>query len=114
MANPRILIVDDEVPLLTVLSDSLKGMKTEYEIVTATDGLAALEHLEKGPFDLVVTDYGMTGMDGLELLESIRSIRPKTRNEDNNGKITHHYARSRSCGSYRNLYRVYPSGGWSG
>lgn len=79
MANPRILIVDDEVSLLTVLSDSLKGMKTEYEIVTAADGLSALEHLEKGPFDLVVTDYKMAGMDGLELLESIRSIRPKTR-----------------------------------
>ncbi len=79
MANPRILIVDDDLSLLTVLSDCLKGMKTEYEIVAATDGLAALEHLEKGPFDLVVTDYGMTGMDGLELLESIRSIRPKTR-----------------------------------
>jgi CheY-like chemotaxis protein len=79
MSNPRILIVDDEEALLKVLSDSLKGMKTEYELVTATDGLGALEHLKKDPFDLVVTDYRMAGMDGLELLESIRSIRPKTR-----------------------------------
>lgn len=79
MAKARILIVDDEESLLKVLSDSLKGLKSEFEIITATNGLEALEHLEEHAFELVVTDYRMAGMDGLELLESIRSVQPKTR-----------------------------------
>ena len=79
MRNHRILIVDDEESVLTVLRDSLQRMGTMYDIVTATDGLTALEYLRKDPFDLVVTDYKMAGMDGLELLESVRSIQPETR-----------------------------------
>jgi CheY-like chemotaxis protein len=79
MATPRILIVDDEEALLKVLSDSLEGLAGEYEIVTATNGLEALDHLKEHPFELVITDYRMDEMDGLELLEAIRSIRPETR-----------------------------------
>lgn len=79
MATPRILIVDDEESLLKVLSDSLEGLAGEYEVVTAANGLEALEHLEEHPFELVITDYRMDEMDGLELLEAIRSIRPETR-----------------------------------
>jgi CheY-like chemotaxis protein len=79
MAAARILIVDDEESLLKVLSDSLKGLKSEYEIVTATNGDEAMEHLERTNFELVITDYRMAGMDGLKLLESIRAVRPKTR-----------------------------------
>lgn len=79
MGLQRILIVDDEESVLTILKNSLKGMKSQYEIVTATDGQTAFQHLKEDPFDLVVTDYKMAGMDGLELLESVRSIQPDTR-----------------------------------
>lgn len=79
MSKQRILIVDDEESVRKVLARSLKKEHEESEIVTAKNGLTALEHLREGPFDLVVTDYKMAGMDGLELLETIREMRPDTR-----------------------------------
>jgi CheY-like chemotaxis protein len=75
----RILIVDDEVSILRVLSDSLGSRGGVDEIVTATDGPSALAHLGRSPFDLVITDYRMTGMNGLELIDAIRSIQPRAR-----------------------------------
>jgi CheY-like chemotaxis protein len=79
MTGQRILIVDDEESVLTVLRDSL-GKRSDFrQITTATDGSSALEYLRKDSFDLVITDYRMAGMNGLELLEAVRSIQPKAR-----------------------------------
>jgi two-component system response regulator (stage 0 sporulation protein F) len=79
MGNKRILIVDDEETILTVLKGSLRVLGPEYEVVTATSGDAALERLHQQTFDVVVTDYLMGGMDGLQLMEIIHSINPETR-----------------------------------
>ena len=79
MGNQRILIVDDEEAILTVLSNSLKKRNADCEIVTATNGSTALDQISRKPFDLVITDYKMNGMDGLELMEAISSIHPETR-----------------------------------
>jgi DNA-binding NtrC family response regulator len=54
-------------------------MGTNYQVFTATDGLAALNELEQRPFDLVVTDYSMPRMNGLELLRAIRLRQPEMR-----------------------------------
>jgi CheY-like chemotaxis protein len=79
MATKRILIVDDEEAVLSVLQSSLKKLGPDHEVVTAKDGFDALGQIEKGPFDVVVTDYKMAGMDGLELLEAIRFRQPGAR-----------------------------------
>jgi CheY-like chemotaxis protein len=78
MGNQRILIVDDEESVLTVLKDGLR-MIEDYEVATATDGASALEMLRQTPYDLIVTDYRMAGMDGLELLETVKAIQPSTK-----------------------------------
>jgi response regulator RpfG family c-di-GMP phosphodiesterase len=66
----RILIVDDERDITSVLSDVLgdKG----YETVAAHDGLDAIERYTADPFDLVITDLKMPRMGGLELLKALR------------------------------------------
>ena len=67
---PRILIVDDEE---TVSSAFCRILKREgYEVETATSGERALELLDKGAVDLMLTDISMPGMDGLELLDRMR------------------------------------------
>ncbi len=76
MSQKRILIVDDEEAILTVLKNSLKKLGSDYKVVTATDGFTALDELSEEPFDLVVTDYNMAQMDGLELLEAVRYAQP--------------------------------------
>lgn len=76
MSTKRILIVDDEESILTVLKGSLKKLGPDYQVVTVTDGFAALDALLEQPFELVVTDYNMAQMDGLELMEAIRYAQP--------------------------------------
>jgi CheY-like chemotaxis protein len=75
----RILVVDDEESILTLLERSLKTLNPDYQIVTVNNGFDALNHLEQTPFDIVITDYHMAEMDGLELLEATRYVNPKTR-----------------------------------
>ena len=52
-------------------------IKREYpnhRIVTAANGLAALDEVGRQQFDLVITDYRMPETDGLELLAAIRQM----------------------------------------
>ena len=79
MNSKHILIVDDDPSILLVLQNSLKLMGSEYQIVTASDGFTALDHLYKQRFDLVITDYYMSQMDGLELMEAVRHAQSDAR-----------------------------------
>jgi CheY-like chemotaxis protein len=74
-----VLIVDDEDGVLSVLKNSLRKLGDQFRVSTAAGGEAAVDMLIQRKYDLVVTDYKMTGMNGLELLEKIHSIRPETR-----------------------------------
>lgn len=65
----RVLVVDDNEDFLTLLKRSLSS---EYEVVTASDGKAAMTVLDEGTVDLVVTDLMMPGVDGKALCAHIR------------------------------------------
>jgi len=61
----RILVVDDDDQIRSVLSDMLtiNGHKT----IACADGYAALDAIGKDSFDILITDLGMPGMSGLDL-----------------------------------------------
>lgn len=67
----RILVVDDDENIRKYFSKVLTA--EHYSVVTAHDGAAALDALEKYQFDLVVLDVMMPGMDGYEFAENLRS-----------------------------------------
>jgi DNA-binding response OmpR family regulator len=67
----RILLVDDEQSLQTLLSFPLR--KDGYEVVQATDGRQALDRFREQPFDLVVLDLMLPRVDGLEVCRRLRS-----------------------------------------
>jgi DNA-binding NtrC family response regulator len=71
----RILIVDDEDALLFTLAANLELEGMEVEV--AESGARALELLEAGRFDLMLTDIRMPGMDGVELFRRARVIAPE-------------------------------------
>ena len=71
MADDLILIVDDVVDNLNILSDLLK-MKG-YDTLTATSGEIALELLKDHKPNLVLLDISMPGMDGYQVCEKIKS-----------------------------------------
>lgn len=68
----RVLVVDDEEPILELLKYNLE--KAGYEVKTATDGLKAVEIAKKFLPDLVLLDIMMPVMDGVETCRRIREI----------------------------------------
>jgi DNA-binding response OmpR family regulator len=68
---PRILLVDDEQSVQTLLSYPLR--KEGYEVVQAFDGREALARFGEASFDLVVLDVMMPRLDGLEVCRRLRA-----------------------------------------
>ena len=69
----KILIVDDEEPIVDVLSYNLE--KANYEVVIAHDGEEALSQAQKELPDLIILDLMLPKMDGLEVCRTLRSER---------------------------------------
>jgi DNA-binding response OmpR family regulator len=70
--SKRILIVDDEPRYLRLLEANLR---TEgYEVVTAQDGLQALEVFSSNPIDLVLLDVMMPRLDGFATCQRLREF----------------------------------------
>jgi DNA-binding response OmpR family regulator len=72
----RILVVEDEEQLATLVRDGLSS--AGYGVELAGDGLGALRKVEASPPDLVILDWMLPGLDGLEVCRRIRqtSITP--------------------------------------
>jgi DNA-binding response OmpR family regulator len=71
---PRILLVDDEQPIQTLLSFPLQ--RDGYEVVMAGDGQEALTRFSEQAFDLVVLDLMLPKVDGLEVCKRMRARSP--------------------------------------
>lgn len=72
MKRFRILVVDDEKRVLNFLRAKLKS--SGYEVLTASNGLEALEQAQAQEPDLIVLDLLMPNMDGFETLKELRSF----------------------------------------
>jgi len=69
----RILVVDDEPDIRTLLRIALERVE-EFEVVVVASGADALTELAARTFDVVLLDVMMPGMDGLETLERLRAL----------------------------------------
>jgi DNA-binding response OmpR family regulator len=67
----RILLVDDEQSIQTLLSYPLR--KDGYHVTSALDGSEALRRFEEGRFDLVILDLMLPRLDGVEVCRELRS-----------------------------------------
>jgi len=70
MAPPRILVVDDEENIRTLVETYLKN--DGYDVVTAATGEDAVEKVASAAPDLVILDVRLPGIDGFEVLRRIR------------------------------------------
>jgi two-component system chemotaxis sensor kinase CheA len=66
----RVLVVDDSITTRTMEKNILET--NDYEVVVAVSGFDALDKLNAGRFDLMVSDVEMPGMDGFELTKKVR------------------------------------------
>ena len=73
--KPKLLIIDDEEQIRSLLIDLLGEVYDCREAGSAEDALTALQ---KETFDLVISDIDMGGMSGLELVPRVHSLSPDT------------------------------------
>lgn len=73
MNELRILVVDDNQALRYTIERRLR--MEGYHVDGLSDGAQAVEAIEKGNYDLLITDIVMEGMDGFELLRRIKDFR---------------------------------------
>jgi len=71
-----VLLAEDDRSTRSSLSQFLKGLG--YEVVEASTGHEAMEHLSARPFDIVVTDLMLPGVGGLEILRALQTDAPGT------------------------------------
>lgn len=71
----RILVADDDAMVRDVIVKFLSGQG--YDVLTANDGLEALQLLSIEDVHLVLTDLKMPGADGIEVLRTAARINPK-------------------------------------
>ena len=69
--SARILLVDDEQSIQTLLSYPLR--KDGYHVTSALDGSEALRRFEEGRFDLVILDLMLPQLNGVEVCRALRS-----------------------------------------
>lgn len=70
----EVLVVDDEVVVLTVLRELLR--RSGYRVTTAASAEEAIDLMQKRSFDLVLTDKNLPGASGLEVLRVARGLEP--------------------------------------
>ena len=69
-----VLLVDDESLVLAVTARGL--IEAGYDVITSTNGEAALELMQQRKFDLLITDMVMPGMNGKALTRLVRQQFP--------------------------------------
>lgn len=75
--KPRILVVDDEPQIRSMLRDSLT--RSGFDVSEASDGKEAIEKLRKNSFEVVIADILMPEKDGLEVIMYLQRESPLTK-----------------------------------
>jgi len=71
-----IVLVDDEPAVLAILHCLLRDLTAGYDLISVTDGAAALAQFAHRSIALVITDDHMPGMDGLALITAVKVVAP--------------------------------------
>ena len=73
----RILVIDDEAPIRSILRRSLQSFG--HEVVEAADGTDGTRLFESSSFDLVITDLFMPDKEGIETILDLRAKSPEVK-----------------------------------
>jgi len=73
-AGKRVLVIDDEEPILQMLSDALG--ECGYAVDTESNGEAALQRLARTDYDLTLCDWKMPGLNGRQIYERLQTVNP--------------------------------------
>lgn len=71
-ASPRILVVDDEPPIVDLVRGYL--IREGWTVDVAVDGQSAIDQARSNPPDVIVLDLMLPGIDGLEVCRQVRTF----------------------------------------
>ena len=71
-----IVLVDDEEMILTSI-DAFLSLETDYNVMSFTSALKALDYIGNNTIGLVISDYVMPEMDGISFLGKVREMKPE-------------------------------------
>jgi CheY-like chemotaxis protein len=74
--RPRVLVADDSMLARRIM---VSALASTYDVVQASNGLEAIEHLRNDSFACVVTDDNMPGCCGLDIAEFVQNLPPSRR-----------------------------------
>ena len=72
----RLLIVDDDTDLLSILGDIFR--EENYAVTLCSDGSEAIQRCQSSFFDLIITDIMLPGASGIDILREVKRNRPET------------------------------------
>ena len=70
----KILIVDDEPLILSLLEDYIEGINSTFKIYTLSDPVGAIDLIKNEGIHFVISDFKMPNIDGLKLLKLLDSL----------------------------------------
>jgi DNA-binding NtrC family response regulator len=71
-----VLVVDEDEDVLELTETFLERESDRLDVETETSSREALERIESGGVDCVVSDYRMPGMDGMDLFDAVSDREP--------------------------------------
>ena len=74
----RILLVDDDEAVRTVIGEQLLDLGADVESAESGEKALALAQ-SSGAFDVILSDYAMPGMNGVETIRAVREVQPQIR-----------------------------------
>jgi CheY-like chemotaxis protein len=74
LANKRVLIIDDEKDLVTLMKSLLEDVLIDSQIDLTYDGQEGLKQAESNSYDIIFCDYNMPNLNGIQVLKKIRLI----------------------------------------
>lgn len=74
MKKLKVLIVDDSSVMRKIVERALRQAGLDLDAVEAGNGAEALTEVQKGGFDLILSDINMPVMDGLEFLRTLQPL----------------------------------------
>ncbi len=78
MQKKRILFVDDQPNILSGLRRMLRKLREEFDMEFVESGAEALQAMDQGEFDAIITDMRMPEMNGAQLLKRVSEQHPET------------------------------------
>ena len=79
MDSRQILLVDNSDSLLHLYERHFRELVPDSQIVTARNGITALDKIQDQPFELVIVDSHLPDIDSLELIREIGRLLPDAR-----------------------------------